>query len=146
MNQEYPSTHNWQIYNDEEPMPTAVSGNVRFLNYLIDCVLVAVAASAILLNFFPDEKLGPQSSIFIAVLYPLQFAYYFGTEFFFGRTLAKMITNCYVTTEFNEKPGVGAILIRTLCRFIPFEYFSFLGTGVGWHDKFSKTYVVRAAK
>jgi uncharacterized RDD family membrane protein YckC len=145
MNQEYPSTHNWHIENDQEPMPTAVNGNVRFLNYLLDCLLLALVASGVLTVFFPNEVLSPQSSVFLGVIYSLQFFYYFTCEYFFGRTVAKILTNCYVATEYNEKPTFLAILIRTLCRYIPFEYFSFLGTGVGWHDKISKTYVVRKA-
>ena len=36
------------------------------------------------------------------------------------------------------------ILVRTFCRYIPFEAFTFLGnkSPIGWHDKLSKTIVV----
>lgn len=145
MNQDYPSTHNWHIENDQEPMPTAVSWNVRLLNYLLDNIFLALVGSVLLATFFPEEPLSAGSPVLLAVLYPLQFAYYFICEHFYGRTLSKVLTNCYVTTEYNEKPTLKAILLRTLCRHIPFEYFSFLGTGIGWHDKFSKTFVVRKA-
>ncbi|MFC5269108.1 RDD family protein [Adhaeribacter terreus] len=134
----------------DETMPTAAPGFIRFINYMLDCILLAVIASIIINSVAPEMM--PKSfedvssGMFISLLYPLQFVYYFGAEFFFGRTLAKVLTKTYVTTEFNEKPGFTAIFIRTLCRYIPFEYLSFLGNGIGWHDRLSKTYVVRNPK
>jgi hypothetical protein len=41
----------------------------------------------------------------------------------------------------GSKPGLRTILLRTLCRFIPFEPFSFFGER-GWHDGLSDTLVV----
>ena len=32
--------------------------------------------------------------------------------------------------------------LRSICRFIPFNGLSFLGSNRGWHDRFSKTMVV----
>lgn len=131
----------------DETMPTAAPGITRFLNYLLDCFFLAVVASVIINTFMPEampKNIGDVSSgMFISLLYPLQFFYYLISEYFFGKTLAKFVTKTYVTTEFNEKPGFTAIFMRTLCRYIPFEYFSFLWSPVGWHDKFSKTFVVR---
>jgi uncharacterized RDD family membrane protein YckC len=43
----------------------------------------------------------------------------------------------------GSKPNVYTIIKRTLCRFIPFEIFTFLGSKRGWHDVFSNTYVVK---
>lgn len=68
--------------------------------------------------------------------------YYFLFETFTARTLAKFITGTIVIDEFGEKPSARTVLIRTLCRLIPFEHFSFLGDR-GWHDSISKTYVVK---
>ena len=43
----------------------------------------------------------------------------------------------------GEEPKPKAIMIRSLCRLIPFDALSFLGTnGKGWHDNLSNTYVV----
>lgn len=41
----------------------------------------------------------------------------------------------------GEKPSFSVIFKRTLCRLIPFDGFSFLGSR-GWHDSISDTYVV----
>ena len=68
--------------------------------------------------------------------------YFAVMEFSFGKTLGKMITKTKVVMADGSKPTFGTIFIRTLCRHIPFEPFSFLGGPVGWHDSISKTRVV----
>jgi len=42
-----------------------------------------------------------------------------------------------------RQPELSTILVRSLCRAVPFDALSFLfkDTG-GWHDEWSKTYVV----
>jgi uncharacterized RDD family membrane protein YckC len=60
-----------------------------------------------------------------------------------GRTLGKFITGTKVLKEDGSELTPQDVLIRSLCRFIPFEAFSFLGTPPrGWHDTISKTVVV----
>ncbi|ABW33195.1 RDD family protein [Acaryochloris marina] len=69
--------------------------------------------------------------------------YYVSLECLFGKTIAKFITKTKVVTISGKKPGFSSIFVRTLCRLIPFEAFSFLGDDLyGWHDSFSKTRVV----
>ena len=80
------------------------------------------------------------SPIFIFTLYSM--TYYIALEYTFGQTIGKIYKNHFVTGL--EKNRFKAILIRTLCRLIPFEAFSFFSKpGKGWHDKFSKTNVSR---
>ncbi|MGE8339655.1 RDD family protein [Flavobacterium sp. ACN2] len=68
---------------------------------------------------------------------------YFFMECFFGTTMGKFATGLVVVTENGMKPNFIKILIRTLCRVIPFDVLSFLGkSGSFWHDSISKTYVV----
>jgi uncharacterized RDD family membrane protein YckC len=70
--------------------------------------------------------------------------YYYLTELYFSRSIAKFLTQTYVIMKDGSKPNYKTILKRTLCRFIPFEAFSFLGgTAGGWHDSMSETYVVK---
>lgn len=72
------------------------------------------------------------------------FAYYFFFEVWLGRTPGKLVTGTKVVDENGENPDAKQILLRSLCRFIPFEAFSFLGeTGRGLHDSIPKTYVVK---
>lgn len=70
--------------------------------------------------------------------------YYNVFEIFSARTIGKFITQTIVVDENGEKPNHERILVRSLCRLIPFEMFSFLGMPArGWHDSISKTYVVK---
>ncbi|MFT5822109.1 MAG: putative RDD family membrane protein YckC [Crocinitomix sp.] len=71
--------------------------------------------------------------------------YYFLMEALLGRTVGKYVSKTCVINEYAVKPPIPTILIRTLCRLIPFEAFSCLGN-LGWHDKWSKTYVISATE
>ena len=104
MNSDFSSDNN-TVNTFDETMPTAAPGFIRFINYLLDCLFLAIVASVIINIFVPEMM--PKSlddvsqGMFISILYPLQFVYYFVAEFFFGRTLAKLVTKTYVTTEYN---------------------------------------------
>ncbi len=75
-------------------------------------------------------------SILILILY------YTLSEGLTGRTVGKLVTGTKVLNEKDEPPSFLNILGRTICRLIPFEAFSFLGSGYGWHDSISSTKVV----
>lgn len=64
-----------------------------------------------------------------------------------SRSIGKYLTKTKVVLEDGSTPGVKDVILRSLCRIIPFEVFSFLGeTGRGWHDSISDTYVVDIIK
>ena len=131
----------------------AISANIpvgkktRFANYIIDlftllvldiiCFLIAPLildeSTLIFIVELPDIVLGSILSIL----------YYFFLEFFTNRTLGKLFTGTSVIAQSGEKPSVSQILIRTFSRLIPFEVLSFLFDDRGWHDKISKTFVVK---
>jgi uncharacterized RDD family membrane protein YckC len=70
--------------------------------------------------------------------------YYNLVEIFLSRSFAKFITKTIVVMEDGSKPDYKTILLRTICRLIPLNHLSFLGTPCrGWHDSISKTYVVK---
>ena len=72
------------------------------------------------------------------------FLYYIILEFYFGQTIAKIITGTVVVLKDGAKPNFFSICIRTIFRLIPFDGITFLGTeGSGMHDTFSKTFVVK---
>jgi len=53
-----------------------------------------------------------------------------------GRTIGKYITKTMVVMEDGSKAKPADIVIRSLCRLIPFNGFSFLGDDArGWHDR-----------
>ncbi|WP_452220175.1 RDD family protein [Lacinutrix salivirga] len=69
--------------------------------------------------------------------------YYVTFETIFSKSVGKFITKTVVIMEDGSKPNFADIFIRSLCRIIPFNAFSFLGAeGRGWHDSISNTYVV----
>lgn len=107
---------------------------LRFINYVIDGIFI-IASMVLVLPENLNDDLG--SSILLGWF----FCYYFFSELLFGKTLGKLITKSTVVSETGEKPTMNQIVIRSLCRLIPFDNFSFLLGERGWHDKFSKTEV-----
>ncbi|MCW3105102.1 MAG: hypothetical protein JWO09_3542 [Bacteroidetes bacterium] len=74
------------------------------------------------------------------LLWPL---YYFMFEFFLQRTPGKYVTKTIVVNEYGEKPDAATTILRTVIRLVPFEAFScFSDSNRGWHDRWSKTYVL----
>lgn len=131
-----------------------VSGGQRFLNYLLDniFVLALIFLLAVFLAFFGTllgltglvnwmNNIGDLEGRFLFVVFTI--IYYTVTEGLFGRSLAKLITGTIVVDENGVKPDFGTIVKRSLCRIIPFDGLSFLGSSArGWHDSLSDTYVV----
>jgi len=125
----------------------------RFLNYLLDLVFIvifilvfyfilgiilALVAPSTLSNMEEGNKLLQYLVSFIVSM-----IYYTSFEAVTGKSIAKYITKTKVVTEIGEKPNFKMIAIRSLCRFIPLEAFSFLfNDGSGWHDTISSTKVI----
>ena len=127
----------------------------RFANYLIDYIcqvamMFGVFVVIIMLSISNGNKniVSEMEAItdmvkyaFVSVVILL---YYNLFELFFSVTIGKLITNTVVVDRNGNKPSTDEILMRSICRLIPFEILSFLGTpGKGWHDAISKTYVVK---
>ncbi len=121
----------------------SASGWKRFFNYIIDIIAfyIIIFIIAIAFGFLGMAEMLTKTNIYILSALIL-ILYYSLTEGISGRTLGKLITGTKVITEDGGNPGFTKILVRTLCRFIPFEAFSFLGDGTGWHDTITKTRVV----
>lgn len=119
---------------------------LRFTNFAIDIIGFNLAGSLFGYGtgiFGVVDVIQDMSQYIFAILILL--AYYFLLEAVSGRTLGKLITGTKVVTEDGQKPSFADIAVRTLCRCIPFEPFSFFGSGTGgWHDSLSKTRVVKA--
>lgn len=75
----------------------------------------------------------------------LYIAYYAVFEGLWARTPGKWIFGTAVVDQAGGKPSIKQVLIRTICRFIPFEPFSALSPDTPpWHDSLAKTRVVRS--
>lgn len=79
----------------------------------------------------------------------INLAYYFCFEWAFARTPGKWIMGTRVVSAAGGRPRFLHALGRTAARCIPFEALSFLGgrgRPVGWHDRLSRTRVVRTRR
>jgi uncharacterized RDD family membrane protein YckC len=126
-------------------MLTAANKGIRFVNYIIDVVLFVALfmLHALLIEKVFHTAPDPESPLLGIYYMMLLFGYYFLFEYFWGKTPGKFLTRTKVVDMNGEWPGGKRLLIRTLCRFIPFDNFSFLLFAAGWHDSISGTMVVR---
>lgn len=121
-----------------------VSGGRRFVHYIIDVIAIYLfmfilgMLIAIVNPQFIDEN--EMILNFSGIFTFLVFYTFF--EAMFAQTPGKMIMRVYVIDEYGNKPSFKACILRTLIRLIPFEGFSCLGER-GWHDEWTKTYVVQ---
>lgn len=124
----------------------------RFTNWFVDVVvrmllieLVGLAVEWLGLSGKVSEEF-LESTTFALLDFALgllvAFTYYFAFEVTTGRTLGKYLTGTQVVDTLGNKPTTKAIVLRTLCRAIPFEILSFLPSDSGWHDSLSGTKVV----
>lgn len=137
-----------RLTNAEKATPSFF---LRFLEYAIDSIIVTIVCIALI-----EFLLQNIESYFLMETFSvgIPFCYYFLLESIWGRTLGKLLLGLKVVDIDGKKPTVGAIAIRSLCRFIPIEPFSFLYNQwvVGprmaghWHDNISKTYVASIKK
>ena len=113
----------------------------RFVNVFLDTVLLYFPMKAwafIALNYEINIKL------VLLVNFVMFLGYYTFFEWGYGKTFGKLITKTKVINEGGSRPNFSTTIKRTLCRCIPFENVSFLRKNIrGWHDSFSKTYVVK---
>jgi uncharacterized RDD family membrane protein YckC len=133
------------------------SKTTRFLNYIIDQVAISVIIQGVHFgiaylmlgakykdHIFYNLDFGLESlrtGLWVSI--PVSFLYYFIFESAtHGRTLGKIITDSIAITQDGTPFTPKHALIRTLCRFIPFEMLSALFAYLPWHDSLSKTAVV----
>lgn len=125
----------------------------RFLNYVIDLIVQYLIIFVLGFIFSVLSLLTGYTGIMdwigsmgdlegYVVFFFVVILYYTLFESLCSRTIGKYITKTIVVNEDGSKPDSQIILKRTLCRLIPFDGLSFLGSGRGWHDSISDTYVV----
>ncbi|MGG7036257.1 MAG: RDD family protein [Flavobacterium sp.] len=112
---------------------------LMFLILFVVAVVSIITENKALLVYF--EKMNEVAQYTFAMCISL--VYYNVWEILVARTPGKYITGTMVVDENGEKPGYQMIMMRSLCRLIPFEILSFFGNPCrGWHDSLSNTYVV----
>lgn len=123
--------------SEKQVLKNLAGGGKRFANFIVDNI--TFYGAIMILTLVANEVFLEYPLLF----YWFWFAYYWGMEALTGKTVGKFITRTRVVKLDGSRPSGVNILGRTLCRIIPFEAFSFLGTpGKGWHDSIPKIYVI----
>lgn len=120
-------------------MPVRKAG-VRLGNYFIDAIFLNIFTLRHAMGMFD----GGGEEIAFAVFFVLftNIFYFTFSEFVFGQTIGKVLTNSFVGNAKGGRASFGQTIGRTFARWIPFEQFSFLGTEAsGWHDSITGTNV-----
>lgn len=125
------------------------SNGTRFGNYIIDYIICLILqfGAGFLLVMLKGEYWVIENELLVnyGVAIVIIWLYYTISETLGkGKTVGKLITGTRAVKEDDTVLDFGSAAVRSLCRFIPFEQFSFLGTvGKGWHDSISKTKVIK---
>lgn len=122
----------------------------RLANYFVDLIVInilstvgGVVMAVVLSPISEDDRRLRMTSLVVSFFISLAY-YTFMESSFNGRTLGKMVTGTRALCIDGTPMDFNKTLIRSLCRFIPFDQLSFLGSiGSGWHDTVSKTMVVK---
>jgi uncharacterized RDD family membrane protein YckC len=110
-----------------------IDKGIRITNYIIDILAIFILCLIITIVFSNSNS---KSLTFYLVM----FFYYLLLEGITGQTLGKMITKTKVVLKDGSKPNFLRILMRSVCRLIPIDAFSYLfGSGLGIHDSLSST-------
>ena len=153
-----PTAH---IFEEEDIFqPVAASTGQRFLNYLIDAVLMqyglafvtATIVVKMMLAISPDtayqlfgedrDTLNTFIASYLIAIFNYLFYYTICEKAFRGYTLGKLVTGTRAIRLDGKELSFKDALLRTLSRIVPFEPFS--GFGTPWHDTWTKTTVIKA--
>jgi uncharacterized RDD family membrane protein YckC len=135
------------LHEFSEPTYVPASTGQRLANYLID-LIVFYAIIFIFALVFGYSGMGSENigtGTYYLSIFAIFFGYYTLLEGSKGRTLGKMITKTKVITETGEPMTYGKAFLRSLCRLVPFEFISVFMDTQMWHDKWTKTVVVKNA-
>ena len=110
-----------------------IDTSIRLTNYLIDLVIIVI------MWIIASVLMQDLNSSMIAY-YVITFLYYFIFELSMKQTIGKLVTKTFVVKKNGVNPSFVNILIRSCCRLIPIDSFSYLfGTERGLHDVLSST-------
>lgn len=155
MEQFTPETNNYLSSITDQFISEDASTGQRFVNYLIDTVVMYVftwGSSTILLLFFYATSQGQQPRLeglqlilfpFVLLLFVVFFTFSEGVSS--GRSIGKLVTGTKVVKTDESEITWKDAFVRSLCRLVPFEPFSALG-GYPWHDRWTNTKVIKLRK
>lgn len=143
MNWDKVDSHTALLYTN-----SIASKKKRFFGFVIDRVfgyLFAVTLLIIVYFPFPNviDDLEKNTLLDKLITLLLLLVYYIFFEYFFQKSIGKMILGMKVINEYsNTKPSFKQIVGRKLSRIIGWEAFFYLSSNELWHDKWSETMVI----
>ena len=145
----YVEMNNMRIEAQQDSQIMPVRWQRRLLNVILDGIPIACINYLFLILIGEETILKTAFDFSIkSILYSalVTFLYYFISEWLLGKSLAKYITGTKVFfLDTGSKPSMTNILLRTLGRFIPFDFVSFFSSNpVGWHDWLGGTIVAES--
>jgi uncharacterized RDD family membrane protein YckC len=154
----YPSATEKHLFLEDELIQYEdASIGQRFLNYLIDSLLmqfgISYATGYLLTQFLLAVSPETAYSLFgeetflasyIVAFFNHLFYYAISEKAFRGYTLGKLLTGTRAIREDGEELSFKDAFLRSLSRLVPFEALSiWFGNGL-WHDKWTKTRVIKS--
>lgn len=140
------------LLSEMEFVPVYATTGQRFVNYLIDVFIFNIIAGFIKGAFSIGANMFNVYNSYSILLTNLFISYVIFVVLYFlfelglkGRTIGKFVTGTKAINIDGSEMDAKTILIRSLCRIVPFEPFSAFG-GHPWHDTWSKTCVVDIKK
>ena len=148
------------LFNDDELFQfTEASTGQRFLNYLIDAIvmqyglgfvtgyiivqsLVAIAPDFAYTVFQESEGFNFILASWLIAIFNYLIYYTICEKLFKGYTLGKLITGTRAIRTDGQELTFRDAILRSLSRMVPFEPFSGFG-GHPWHDTWTNTMVIR---
>jgi uncharacterized RDD family membrane protein YckC len=122
------------------------NSTLRGINFIIDIAAIFLIYISIvyiiqkLFNIISTREILFVNRTTVLVVF---ISYFILTENIFQKTLGKVITKTKVVNLDGEKPNFVDITIRTVSRLIPLDGISYLYSISGFHDKLSKTIVIK---
>lgn len=146
-------TEEQHLFDDFNHQLVQAGQGKRFVNYLIDLVIfyiimyflsyviIEVNYELAVLLYGETEGFNLMGRLLLLLFYGM----FMGIveAIFGGRSIGKLITGTIAVNEDGSRIKGSTALLRGLCRAVPFNAFSALGTPCyPWHDKWTRSYVV----
>ena len=140
------------LLNDVSDYQYDVPANTgdRLANYFIDLIAfvglyVGVSFVLISTDFISVDEVEEDEWVTTLLIWVVYFGYYVLLEGSNrGKTVGKMVSKTRVVTLDGNPIDYGTAFVRTLIRLIPFEFLSAFSGGQMWHDKWTKTKLIKA--
>ena len=122
------------------------NSTLRSINFIIDIVAVFLiyrSTAYVIQNLLNITSIREILFLNRTTVFVVFILYFILAENMFQKTLGKVITKTKVVNLDGGKPNFVDITIRTFSRLIPFDGISYLYSISGFHDKLSKTIVIK---